>query len=552
MSTQRLVIEGDDKGPFILCVHDGTLVLGPDPDHADLVLDSLRVVRIHCEVELADGPLVVGNELAAVGAPTRGQSLHPGHALQLGHSRVRLVQATPAPAAAAETTDEVPSVTVTPEPQPTVDMPRRLLVVDGADRGASYPVPDNGRVTVGNNLKYAEIVLHDLYVARVHCELHAKHGKIMVVHKQGAGGTLINGKRINEQELHLGDILRVGNSHLRFEHGIAEPPDVRSDDDSGTFAVVSALRSGETGAAPAAAPEPAPPAGPPDPLLQLENQVLGQYQFGALLGRGLTGLVFRAHHRQTNQPATIKVLAPDFPKNEAELQNFIRVLKQVAPLRHANLVTVHGAGKTGPYCWIAREFIDGDSVAALLGRMVTEGKLHWKRACRVAVQLGMLLDFLNQHHIHPARITPANVLIARDTKATRLADLMLADALKASRLATVIHERRQLAELPYTAPEQADPGAPADVRASLYSLGAVLYVLLTGQPPFQGSSVTELLAHINEGKVVKPSKVLRDTPPPFEGAVLRLLARRPEDRFQSAAEFLDVVEPIANIHEIKV
>ncbi len=205
-----------------------------------------------------------------------------------------LLQAAPDPdAAAAETSVDVPVAKATPEPAPAVDMPRRLLVVDGADRGASYPVPDNGRITIGNNLKYAEVVLHDLYVARVHCELHIKHGKVAVEHKQGAGGTIINGKRIHEQELLLGDILRVGNSHLRFEVGNAEPPDPRSEDDSGTFAVVSALRAGESSAAAAAPAAPAEPPGPPDPLLQLQNQVLGQYQFGALLGRGLSGLVFR-------------------------------------------------------------------------------------------------------------------------------------------------------------------------------------------------------------------------------------------------------------------
>jgi hypothetical protein len=562
MPTQRLVIEGDDKGSFVLSVHDGTLTVGADPAHADLVLGSLRVVRIHCEVEVAEGPVLIGNDLTATGAPARGHALHPGHALQLGHSHVRLLDAALALAAdSAETVDDAPASTAAPEQQATLDMPRRLLVVDGADRGASYPVPDNGRVTIGNNFKHAEVVLHDLYVARVHCELHVKHGRVMVMHKQGAGGTLINGKRINEQELHIGEILRVGNSHLRFEVGVAEPPDPRSEDDSGTFAVISATRAAEASAAMAASKSgehatlPAQPAAapaPPDPLLQLENQVLGQYQFGALLGRGLTGLIFRAHHRQTNQAATIKVLSPEFPKTDTELQNFIRVLKLVAPLRHPNVVTVHSAGKTGPYCWIAREFIDGDSLAVLIGRLQAEGKLTWKRACRVAVQMGTALDFLHRHQITPGRITPANILLARDNKSTKLADVMLAEALRGSRLAALVHERRQLAELPYAAPEQIEPGVTTDLRATLYGLGAILYALLTGQPPFGGNSPAEIITQINDAKLVKPSKVLRDTPPPFEAAVLKLLARRPEDRFQSAAEFLDVVEPIANIHEIKV
>jgi serine/threonine-protein kinase len=86
----------------------------------------------------------------------------------------------------------------------------------------------------------------------------------------------------------------------------------------------------------------------------------------------------------------------------------------------------------------------------------------------------------------------------------------------------------------------------------LYALGALLYALLTGRPPFGGDSPDEIIAKVRAGKVAKPSKTVRAMPPPFEAAVLRLLAPRPEDRFQNAAEMLAVVEQIANFHEIKV
>src|SRR5205085_9366608 len=127
---------------------------------------------------------------------------------------------------------------------------------------------------------------------------------------------------------------------------------------------------------------------PADALIKLENQVLGHYQFGALLGRGQSGLVFRAHHRQTNHPVTTKVLSPDFPNGDAELQHFIKALKSVAALRHPHLVTLYAAGKTGPYCWLAREYVDGESLQALIGTHRVDGKAAWKRACRIAVHLG--------------------------------------------------------------------------------------------------------------------------------------------------------------------
>jgi len=249
---------------------------------------------------------------------------------------------------------------------------------------------------------------------------------------------------------------------------------------------------------------------------------------------------------------TVKVLSQEFPKTEAELQGFVRAMKVVAPLRHPHLVPVLAVGKTGPFCWIAREFIDGESLATLIPRLQAEGKLGWKRACRAAVQLGKVLDFLHQKGVNHTNLTPSNILIQSDAKTALLTDVMLDRALEGSELEDMIREKKLLAELPYYAPEQIDPEAPTDHRTSLYALGTVLYALLTGRPPYNGTSPETIIAEILEGRAVKPSKFLRETPPPFEAAVLKLLARQPEDRYQTAAELLAVVEPIANIHEIKV
>jgi serine/threonine-protein kinase len=271
-----------------------------------------------------------------------------------------------------------------------------------------------------------------------------------------------------------------------------------------------------------------------------------------LLGRGHAGLLFRAHHRQNNQAVTVKVLSPEFPKTDAEQACFARALKAVAPLRHPHLVSVLAAGKTGPFCWIAREYVEGESLATLIARLHAEGKLGWKRACRVAVHLGKVLDFLHQRGMTHGNLTPANVLVRTDTKTTLLADLMLDKALEGSELADLIREKKLLAELPYYAPEQLDVDAPLDHRTSLYALGTLLYALLTGHPPFTGTEPETIVGLILEGKLVRPSKFLRDTPPPFDAAVVKLLAHRPEDRYQTAAELLAVVEPIANFNEIKV
>ncbi len=130
--------------------------------------------------------------------------------------------------------------------------------------------------------------------------------------------------------------------------------------DAKTVAVTAppqgAAQPGGIALAPASNGGPAQPpprySGALDPLLKLEGQPFGHYQIESLLGRGQSGLVFRAQDKKSGQAVTLKLLALDFPANDAELQRFIRALKLVAPLRHPQLVTLYAAGKTGPICWI--------------------------------------------------------------------------------------------------------------------------------------------------------------------------------------------------------
>jgi pSer/pThr/pTyr-binding forkhead associated (FHA) protein len=584
MAKRLLVIDSDDKGHFFLAVDAGTMMVGADRKNAEFVLRDLHVVRIHCEVEVDEDAVVVTNGDTSGALPVR-RELYPGDAVHSGHARVSLLAtADDSTASLAATADQdlpqlaelalakdAPTTAAAPAPPavahaatgPTQPgLSKRLFVIDGADQGRSYRVAESGSTKIGNSHKHADIVLHDLYVARLHCELQAAGDRIVVTHRVGHNGTLINGKRISQEELHVGDVLRVGNSHLRLEFGEASDHPVNSSQvdtevipiaeiENSSAAPAKKITKVKAPGTPGSAEHAALPPSPVDQLLKLEGQILGHFHLGTLLGRGHSGLVFRALDHKSNQVAALKVLSPDFPTSDAELQGFVRALKVCAPLHHAHLVSLYGAGRTGTHCWIAREHVEGESLAALIQRLHSDNKLGWKRACRVAVHLGKALEFLHEHQVIHGNITPWNVLIKSDTKTTKLADSLLEKALQGSRVQKAVLENKLLHELPYRAPEQIEAGT-VDGRADLYALGIVLYTLLTGQSPFPGDSPNNVLAQIREAKVVKPTKILRDIPPPFEAAVLKMLARRPEDRYQTAAELLSVVESIANMHEIKV
>jgi serine/threonine protein kinase len=171
--------------------------------------------------------------------------------------------------------------------------------------------------------------------------------------------------------------------------------------------------------------------------------------------------------------------------------------------------------------------------------------LDWRNALRVAVHIGRALDFARQHQIVHRNITPQNVLVQSSDKLTKLGDLMLAKALEGSLAQQITRPGELLGEVHYMSPERTRSDAEIDSRSDIYSLGALVYALLTGRPPFEGATLIETISKIRQAEPVKPKKYQLSIPDLFEGAVLRMLAKRPADRFQTAASLLTDLERVA-------
>jgi pSer/pThr/pTyr-binding forkhead associated (FHA) protein len=566
MAKKVLVINSDDRGHFFLHVDGQVLTLGSGPDNAEFVIRDLHIVSIRCEVEVEEDVVVCEPAAAADEAAEAIHELRPGDAQQIGQAQLHFdvrgeatptSRTTPTPPVASPAPSSLPAAAVgSSATLPTVTVSagsvfKQLTVFDGADRGRSFRLPSSGTVIVGNSSKHAEVVLHDLYVSRIHCVIDIRDDKVIVTHSEGKNGTIINGQRITQQELRIGDILRVGNSHLRLETAVAdqtaeeEPEEAVEEDAEAVVPFAPAEGAAQREAAP-----PRAAAHPPvDRAAQLEGQVLGQFRVGPLLGRGHCGLVFRAQHLSTNVVVALKVLSPDFPATGAELQRFVGALKISSGIHHANLVGVQGVGRSGPWCWIAREYVEGESAAALIQRRKEAGKFNWMRAALIAVDLGKALACLHQNKLAHGNITPRNILIQASDKTAKLADLLLVQSLEGSRLQQAIGQKKSLSELSWLAPEQVDPDAFVDRLADLYAVGAVLYALLAGQPPFVGASTEETINLIRSAKLVRPSAYLKGIPGSFESIVLKLLSRQQENRYQTAAELLADLEPIVQAQE---
>jgi len=415
----------------------------------------------------------------------------------------------------------------------------QLLVIDGADKDRFFPLPEEGLVSIGSSRKNADVVLHDLYVARVHCEIRFEDQRAVVSDLDTPGGTFINGQKIKEQELRIGDVLRIGNSHLRLDlmsKEEAEAVDVEAAEDDEAVEIVE-VEEEKTAQ---------------ERLAELEGQTIGHYEVGSLLGKGHHGMVFRARDLKTQQVVALKVLSPEFPAGSGEMQLFVKTLKLALPIQHDHMVRLLGAGKHGAFCWLAQEYVEGESLTQVLERMGSPGKLTWKHALRIGLHVGRGLEFIHKRRQIHGNLAPANVLIRFSDKHVKLNDFLLDKALEGSKLHAASLKAKLVAEMGYLAPEQTEPGAYVDHLADIYGLGALMYARMTCQPPFKGKTPEETLAMIHKAKLVPPSEHQDAIPGELDDVVLKMLARRQEDRYGRISDVLSELETVAEEEEVEV
>jgi serine/threonine-protein kinase len=246
------------------------------------------------------------------------------------------------------------------------------------------------------------------------------------------------------------------------------------------------------------------------------------------------------------------VLQPELSRNDAEMQRFIRAMKTVLGLRHPNLVSLVAAGKTAGFCWVAMEHVEGESMSQVIQRIGVAGMLDWKYGYRVAVHVARALDHAHDQGIIHRNVTPSNILLRSEDKTVMLGDLMLAKALEGSLAQQVTRPGELVGDIAYMSPERTRGTSDVDGRADIYGLGATVYALIAGRPPFTGGSMPELIMKIRSDAPEKPKKYQMAIPDLFQGTVLRMLAKRPEERFQTAADLLVDLDRVGKFAGVSV
>ncbi len=258
----------------------------------------------------------------------------------------------------------------------------------------------------------------------------------------------------------------------------------------------------------------------------------------ARIGGGGMAIVYKARDLVLNRPVAVKVLRPQFCTDDDFINRFRREAQAVASLSHPNVVSVYDVGQDHDIYYMVMEYIEGSTLKDLINR---QGALPVAEAVRIAVQVCDALDHAHQNHIIHRDIKPHNILIGKNGR-VKVTDFGIARAVTS---ATITHTGSVIGSVHYFSPEQARGGITAE-KSDIYSLGIVLYEMVTGQVPFSGDSpISVALKHLQD-PLPEPRQINPAIPQSVENVILKALVKDPLLRYASAREMLSDLETCLN------
>jgi serine/threonine protein kinase len=260
------------------------------------------------------------------------------------------------------------------------------------------------------------------------------------------------------------------------------------------------------------------------------------YEVESVVGTGGIGILYRARQVRLDRPVALKLVEPDLARDPVIRERLRREARTVAALEHPNVAPLYEAGEEGGTVYIVTRWVEGTDLATLI---VGESPLEPGRAARIAAQIAAALEVAHEKGLVHRDVKPSNVIVTNEDH-VYLTDLGLAKRAETAPGLTAVDQ--MLGTVDYVGPELIE-GSEPDARSDVYSLGCVLYEMLTGEPPFaqHKGGMAKMWAHVN-AEPPPVSERRRDVPPALEDVMRRAMAKAPESRPTAAAFRADVLD----------
>ncbi len=268
----------------------------------------------------------------------------------------------------------------------------------------------------------------------------------------------------------------------------------------------------------------------------------GRYELLEKIGDGGMAVVYKGKDKLLNRYIAVKILRPEFTKDVTFVENFKRESQAAAGLSHPNIVGVYDVGREGNINYIVMELIEGDTLNKIIER---EAPMDFRKVIDISKQVASALRIAHKNKIIHRDVKPHNIMVTNDG-VVKLADFGIARAVNDATLST---GSKIVGSVHYFSPEQAR-GNYVDERSDIYSLGIVMYEMLTGKVPFDGDNpVTVALKHINE-EIVPPRELEPTIPPALERIVMKATSKFQTNRYASADELIQDLDNVSFVTAI--
>ena len=358
----------------------------------------------------------------------------------------------------------------------------------------TMPLTDPGSITVGRT-ESCDLQLIDPCVSSQHCRFEGRAGRYWLTDLDSRNGTTVNGKTVSRWELRRGDTVRVGRTRIVF----------------GDERTAEMLRYDPT---------------------TLVGQRVKQYQVMQIMSQSDLGTNLLAVDEAMSRNVMMKVLPPQMILQKELIKRFSRQAQLGENIEHPNVAATYDVGSCGPFHYLVSEHVDG----VTLGQWMADNyPVLPATVVDIGTQIAAALAYLGEQKVVHRNLNPANVYVRSDG-IVKLADLWLAKNLSRKMASSVTGPGQVLGNLTYMPPEQLSDTASVDARADIYALGAILFQMLCGAPPFVGETNQELVQMIKHNEPPDPRHFSPSVPPRLAQTILKALAKEPKRRHGKAAQ----------------